>query len=514
MLEPDFFSRYDALAAQSQSLLGVEGALQAAKASLHQAQTDLHQKEQELSKNIEYAQEQRDRIALISEHWFFGNTVLQPQLWLRGGTDGKIERAKTKLARCEEEKPGIEVAIEQLQQVTIPPLQAEASRLAAASNSKAAADQERSSMRERAVTAHPSFALQQLLATATGLNQAVAFEQTNAGVLHEVGNLCRQAAEQYERALRDCRQANQANNMALAEHSRAEGHGPHGHHHQHHHGQHHGHGQHHAAQAMANRRESFDQSRRDRMMEQAARDADRAADLLTRAFGMVPAAVRERYPSQCAQIGHVQVPRLAQTHFGDRMMEFFGGGAELLAEFRSGDKIRQNMALIQQCRAVASAQQATVHALEQQVRRDADEARRQLQATEHAIDGEKDQILATLRTNSAIGGAPPQAMPAMPAAVPIGLPVGAAPAAPAMATAAPAMATVAPPMATAIPPMATAAPANLVAMPQSPQELEKQQRDLQQQMLAMQQQMAALQTQTQTQQAQQAYPSAPPPPAV
>ena len=236
VVDASFFAHYDSLAARSHSLQGVDAALQAAQASLHSAQAGLVQAKTELANNVEYAQEQRERIALVSEHWFFGNTALQPQLWLRGGTEGKIARAKAKLARCEEDKPGIETALAQLRDVALPPLQAEADRLSAASADKAAADRERSAMRERAVTSHPSPNLQQLWATAQGLQRVVAFELANAGVLHDVGNLCGKAADQYERALRDCRQASMANNMALAEHDVAEGHVPHHHRHGHHHG--------------------------------------------------------------------------------------------------------------------------------------------------------------------------------------------------------------------------------------------------------------------------------------
>ena len=148
------------------------------------------------------------------------------------------------------------------------------------------------------------------------------------------------------------------------------------------------------------------------MMEQAARDADQAAGILTNAFAMVPAAVRQRYPAQCAQIGHVQVPLLSQTDFGNKMMEFFGGGAELFAEFNSGNKIRRNMAIVNQCKSVAHSQEQTVRALEAQLLRDADEARRQLQLTTQHLEAEKDQIMAALR-NAMMQGFP-QAAPAVP----------------------------------------------------------------------------------------------------
>ena len=68
-----------------------------------------------------------------------------------------------------------------------------------------------------------------------------------------------------------------------------------------------------------------------------AAEADRGASILMRAFGMVPAQVRERYPAQCAALGNVEVPTLSQNSAGTKMMEFLGGGAALMAEWQSGD---------------------------------------------------------------------------------------------------------------------------------------------------------------------------------
>ena len=37
-------------------------------------------------------------IDTLETHWLYGTTLLQPQLWLKGGVPGKIERQKRKLA--------------------------------------------------------------------------------------------------------------------------------------------------------------------------------------------------------------------------------------------------------------------------------------------------------------------------------------------------------------------------------------------------------------------------------
>ena len=196
MLEPGFFSRYDALGQQSQSLQGAPAALANAQALLQQQKAALEQQKAAIAYNIKYTKEQEDRIEACSTHWFYGNTALQPQLWFRGGTEGKIERAKAKLAKCNEERPGLEAAAVQLETVVVPTHEAEVERLSAAAASKAAADTERDQMRERACLSYPSPNLLNLQQQAAALQQIVGFEQANASIVHEVGNLCRQAADQ------------------------------------------------------------------------------------------------------------------------------------------------------------------------------------------------------------------------------------------------------------------------------------------------------------------------------
>jgi cytochrome c1 len=70
------------------------------------------------------------------------------------------------------------------------------------------------------------------------------------------------------------------------------------------------------------------------------------------------------------------------------------------------------MAIVNQCKSVAHSQEQTVRALEAQLLRDADEARRQLQLTTQHLEAEKDQIMAALR-NAMMQGFP-QAAPAVP----------------------------------------------------------------------------------------------------
>ena len=110
-MDAAFFKRFDELTAKAVLLANAPAALQAAQAAVNHAQGQLQHQRKALSKNMAFAQEQRDRIALVSSHWFFGNTALQPQLWLRGGVEGKKKRAEAKLGRAEGEHPALVQAI-------------------------------------------------------------------------------------------------------------------------------------------------------------------------------------------------------------------------------------------------------------------------------------------------------------------------------------------------------------------------------------------------------------------
>ena len=557
-----FFSHYDQLAKFADSLSGVATQLATATNSLQQAQSRLAEGQAFLAHNVKETKILIDRIKCVSSHWFYGNTALQPQLWLRGGTEGKISRAEAKLAKFEEERPGLEAGIAQLQSPAgIAQLQDEVNRLQALSNDKAGADKERAAMRERAVKAHPSPRLQYLNSTAEEWKVNLAFEKANSSVLKEVGKLCHEAHDGYEKIISRLQKLQDEQQAAIREHGREQRKA----------GQdaqmavpHHEHILDLTGHKMITfscsvcrtsiskggrwyrcskcdfdaclgcvskysaLREAMDQRDRDRVMEEAARILESLNNKLTKAFAMVPAAMRQHYPAQCAQIGHVQLPLLSQTDFGSRwkcvnpngvayrvtpsmeidtsvfggplygkllhgsiitaidrvvhkdgtiirnylqvvhkdgtmylpimkgdgtvLMEFFGGRGELMRWYTIAlNKIQSNIAIVNQCKSVAHSQVQTVRALEAQLLRDADEARRQLQLTTQHLEAEKDQIMAALRNAMMHGGGSPQAAPAVPMAM--------MPAASPMATAAaytPQMAS--PAMAGAYPPQMAAPP--------------------------------------------------------
>ena len=97
------------------------------------------------------------------------------------------------------------------------------------------------------------------------------------------------------------------------------------------------------------RLESLEQQMRDRKVMEAQMEADRGASVLTQAFAQIPMAARQRYPGLCVELGTVQLPVLKQTNdFGTQMLQAFGGDmGDMIAEMQSGDKIRQNLAMMQ-----------------------------------------------------------------------------------------------------------------------------------------------------------------------
>lgn len=468
MLDGSFFTHYDRLGEEAHTLAHADSSLATAKAARDRCAQELQHAQNELRKNIAFTKEQKDRIELVSSHWFYGTTALQPQLWFRGGTQGKISRAKAKLERSDMEYPACVEKVRVIEVEKLPPLQMALDISTGQADRKHAIDAERVDMYERAVSSAPSPTYLAMQGQDAQLAQSIAAGQSNAMTLHEIAAWCIEGKSHYGRAARLTNEARGLNRAAANEHR-----------HQHpvknhrrcpnspfevtFHPTHccarcaNNPGQHgpkcqqkvwvdHEKEAReAKERERLEQEMRDRKMREAQHEADKGAEVLRRAFASVPGYVRERYPAQCAAFAAVEVPQLAQNHAGTKMMEFFGGEAgNLLAEWQSGDKLRQNLAVIQRCEAVASQQEAIVRQLENQVRAETDAAINQKAQLAVAINQEKQRIFDELRVRIASGGmgggaavaqavpmatpiatpmAVPQASPMAGAAVPMGSPI-------------------------------------------------------------------------------------------
>lgn len=103
-----FFQRYDSLQQEASDLIAVQAVLKTLEDRHTRLDTEAKNATSELQRNAACIDEQENRIQLVSTHWFYGTTALQPQLWFRGGCRGKISRAKAKLANAIERVPELE----------------------------------------------------------------------------------------------------------------------------------------------------------------------------------------------------------------------------------------------------------------------------------------------------------------------------------------------------------------------------------------------------------------------
>lgn len=162
VLTKEFFRYYESLGRDASELEDVRISLQRAK----KEQDDVHSKlqcQQERLKSIRCSiEEEKKRIELTSSHWFYGTTTLQPQLWLRGGCKGKVERARKKIVKAQEEDiPNTAVEIETCQ-IQLPDLQKITKEKSDQFKVSSNATSERRAMKDQAVLEYPSINLSQL----------------------------------------------------------------------------------------------------------------------------------------------------------------------------------------------------------------------------------------------------------------------------------------------------------------------------------------------------------------
>ncbi|CAJ1961005.1 unnamed protein product [Cylindrotheca closterium] len=110
VLSVEFFQLYDSLAEDALRVEESTTALERAKAERDLTQSEVAKQHDDLQKTRAFIKEQRERIHLIRTHWFYGTTLFQPQLWLRGGCKGKKKRAERKLIVATNEKLPVRVA--------------------------------------------------------------------------------------------------------------------------------------------------------------------------------------------------------------------------------------------------------------------------------------------------------------------------------------------------------------------------------------------------------------------
>lgn len=201
ILSVDFFHLYDQLGHDALTLDDETSNLQEAKQKRDQLQFELNKQQRELRKLRGFIREQRNRISLVSTHWFYGTTILQPQLWFRGGCKGKIERARVKLTKAQEEElPTLQSTIQVVQEEQLPPLQRAVDEQLERFELSANAASRQETMRERAFAEHPSPKLLEWGQQKDSLEQRISIYEREAENLDDVISQLFDSQAMYQRA--------------------------------------------------------------------------------------------------------------------------------------------------------------------------------------------------------------------------------------------------------------------------------------------------------------------------
>lgn len=215
-LSPSLFYQYDALEEDADSLPRAEASMNETEKALQKVQRDLAHITKEVDRNRSSCKEQVDRIRLVSTHWFYGSTALQPQLWFRGGCQGKIARAEQKLQQAEDEYPNLARVQEQLRTQHVPPLEARLAERTAVFERCAAAVSKRASMKEDAVTQYPSPKLCQLREQSNSLQQHLVRVQQQFKQIKQAKTCQSNVVSNFYSVERSLREADQLHQRCMA----------------------------------------------------------------------------------------------------------------------------------------------------------------------------------------------------------------------------------------------------------------------------------------------------------
>jgi hypothetical protein len=196
-----FFRTFDEVTAQSQSMAMDQAALTAAETTHRTAQTRLEASAKAVQANTANIQEQTNRIALVSTHWFYGTTIYQPQLWLRGGCAGKIARAQRKLETAQQQAAQLDQG--QLQaQAEYQTSQDRLTQCQAMWTQSSRAAERRNQLLDQLVVQHyPSAHLEYLMTDATRHQNTIATLANRTVELEDIGRSFDQVGQQLERSL-------------------------------------------------------------------------------------------------------------------------------------------------------------------------------------------------------------------------------------------------------------------------------------------------------------------------
>jgi hypothetical protein len=155
-ISSSFFAQYDALEEKALDVPRVRASLAQAQTALSVVQDEASKANKQVQDNAAFCKEQTSRIELVSKHWFYGTTALQPQLWLRGGCTGKVARAQTKLEKALQEAPSLARLQDELQNQQLPTLRIVVGERTAELDACVHAQAQRQAMKETVIAQNPS----------------------------------------------------------------------------------------------------------------------------------------------------------------------------------------------------------------------------------------------------------------------------------------------------------------------------------------------------------------------
>ena len=211
-----WFANFDGMTAEIDELHDITDRIAASHAIVEKTR-EWHKRETAArEKSDNFIKEQVDRIELVNSHWFFGSNMLQPQLWMRGGTQGKISRAQVKLDAARAAHPALVEAERLVREEKLPAHEEAERKLIALGERRIRLQGEREELRRAAIIAHPSEAMPMLQEQISREGTAVLETCDGADGLKKGGELCCKAVFHYTKAVKGAREARAAEKEAEA----------------------------------------------------------------------------------------------------------------------------------------------------------------------------------------------------------------------------------------------------------------------------------------------------------
>ena len=214
MVDASTFQRFDELKSEASMMMGIDERLTKTSTELAQAKIDLRKATEANEANEKDRVEQKERMELVDNHWFYGTTALQPQLWFRGGVEGKKKRASDKLDKADLESPRLTEEKRVLEEQTVPRLEEEKKKLGGLSARKQTLEFEVNNLRDQIVSSKPSSTLTSMQAQIQGARAQAAQDEQATAVLSQMVERCKGARSHYGKATKAVRDAQWHNDQA------------------------------------------------------------------------------------------------------------------------------------------------------------------------------------------------------------------------------------------------------------------------------------------------------------